>query len=212
MRAIVAAALAFLVAALAAPSDAAAQNRFWLQNQTNVTIQEAYVSPSRVSNWGPDILGSGVLPPGQQVWVTPNFGDCILDVRVRYADGRTEERRNLNACSGSRLAFTGGGGVGATIGGKSGAAVAAPVTGNPSFSFVNNSGATIREIYVSLSSQSQWGGDRLGANVLNPGASLWVDLPQGGGCLTDVRVVYMNGAVAERRGIETCSLASLGWQ
>src|SRR5688500_1498902 len=65
-------------------SPAEAQNRFWLVNGTGMQINEAYVSPSRLSEWGPDILGAGVLPAGQQVWVTPNFGDCVLDVRVRY--------------------------------------------------------------------------------------------------------------------------------
>ena len=53
-------------------TPAEAQNRFWLVNATGTQINEAYVSPSRLSEWGPDILGAGVLPAGQQVWVTPN--------------------------------------------------------------------------------------------------------------------------------------------
>ncbi|HEY8609924.1 MAG TPA: Tat pathway signal protein, partial [Roseomonas sp.] len=82
----------------------------------------------------------------------------------------------------------------------------------PSFNFINRSGQTIRELYISLSSQANWGQDRLGNNVMNPGQSLWVELPGGRSCAADIRVVYMNGAAAERRGIETCSRTDLVWR
>jgi hypothetical protein len=208
MRALLAA-LAMLVTGLAA-APAEAQNRFWLVNNTGDTIESAYVSPSRLSNWGPDILGSGVLPAGNRVFVTPNFGDCNLDVRVRFAGGREETRMGTNACSLSTIAF--GSGVGAAIGGGPGASIAAPRGGNPSFNFVNRSGQTIRELYVSLSSQSNWGSDRLGANVMNPGQTMWVDLPQGGTCSVDIRVVYMNGGANERRGVESCTRSDINWR
>ncbi|MBR0656903.1 Tat pathway signal protein [Plastoroseomonas arctica] len=193
---------------------AAAQNRFYLVNGSGQVIQEAYVSPSRISEWGPDILGAGVLPVGNQVWVTPNFPDCVLDVRVRYANGTDDTRMQVNACNISRVVF-GGGGVapvapGAAIGGGPGYGRA--TTGNPSFTIVNGTGTVIREIYSSLSSQRDWGPDRLGANTLQPGGSLFIPLPQGGGCTADIRVVYMNGAANERRGVETCSIQQLTWR
>jgi len=213
MRALLVA-LAVALGLAAAPAQA--QNRFWLVNNSGDTIQIANVSPSRLSNWGPDILGSGVLPSGNRVFVTPNFGDCVLDVRVQYAGGREETRMGVNACNLSTIAFGrgggGGGGAGATIGGSPGASVAAPRGGNPSFNFVNQSGQTIRELYISLSSQRSWGPDRLGSNVMGPGQSSWIDLPGGGSCAADIRVVYMNGAAMERRGIETCSRSDLVWR
>ncbi|UFN51254.1 Tat pathway signal protein [Roseomonas sp. OT10] len=209
MRAVLAALVLLLAAATAAPAQA--QNRFWLQNNSGQAIQSAYVSPSRLSNWGPDILGQGVLPNGQQVWVTPNFGDCVLDVRVRYASGQEETRMGLNACNISRIAFGrgGDGGAGAAIGGGPAGAASSR---NPSFSFINQSGQTIRELYVSLSTQSSWGRDRLGNNVINPGQSIWVDLPQGGTCNVDIRVVYMSGAASERRNFATCHLEGVRWR
>ncbi|WP_270936551.1 Tat pathway signal protein [Falsiroseomonas oryzae] len=197
------------------PTAAQAQNRFWLVNETGRTIMEAYVSSSRVSGWGPDILGSGVLPAGQRVWVTPNFGDCVLDVRVVFQGGGEETRMQVNACSLSTIAFRGGGaGAGATIGGGAGAAISPgrQVAGNPSFVFTNGTGATIREVYVSLSTDGNWGGDRLGANVLQPGGRLQVSLPAGNVCTVDMRVVYMDGRAAERRRIETCSINEFVWR
>ena len=206
---------AFLGTLAAAPAQA--QNRFFLVNSSGETIQEAYVSSARVNQWGPDILGATVLPAGNRVWVTPTFGDCVLDVRVVYAGGRSEERRNLNACSISTIAFGGGAGTGAVIGGGGGTGAiigggGAAVGGNPSFNFVNGSGTVIREIYVSSTRTNNWGPDRLGANTLSPGGSVYINLPGSLGCNTDIRVVFMNGASNERRGVETCSRTDVVWR
>jgi len=208
MRALIVA-LALFAGLAASPAEA--QNRFWLVNNTGDTIQTANVSASRLSNWGPDILGNGVLPSGNRVYVTPNFGDCILDVRVTYASGREETRMGLNACSINTIAF-GGAGTGTTAAAGTGATIAAPRGGDPSFNFVNRSGQTIRELYISLSSQSSWGSDRLGTDVMSPGASVYIRLPGGGSCAADIRVVYANGSAAERRGVETCSRTDVIWR
>jgi hypothetical protein len=198
------------------PSAAEAQNRFWLINNSGRVIESAFVSSSRVSDWGPDILGTAVLPPGNRVWVTPTFGDCVLDIRVRYQGGGEDTRMQVNACTLSQIAFGAGAGTGATVGGGTGAVVTpgrpAPVAGNPSFTLQNGAGVTIREVYVSLSSDQNWGGDRLGQNVLQPGQRLPVSLPAGRGCAVDIRVVYMDGRSAERRGMETCSLSEIIWR
>lgn len=210
-------ALAVLLAVPAA--HAQAQNRFWAVNNTGETIRELYVSSSRVQDWGPDVLGASVLAPGQRVFVTPSFGDCVLDVRAVYQSGRAETRMQVNACNLSTIAFGGAGATVAPPGAGAGATVAparpgasAPTSGNPSFTFNNRSGEQINEIYASLSSQSGWGADRLGANVLPPGSSLPIPMPTGGGCLTDLRVVYASGRAVERRGLETCSITGLDWR
>ena len=153
--------VAGLAGLFAGPSQAQAQNRFWLVNETGRVIERAFVSSNRVSDWGPDILGAGVLPSGNRVWVTPNFTDCVLDVRI---------------------------------------------------TFLNGTGATIREVYVSLSTEGGWGSDRLGANVLQPGQRLAVNLPATGVCTVDMRVVYMDGRGAERRRVETCSVNDFIWR
>ncbi|MCS6891935.1 MAG: Tat pathway signal protein [Rhodovarius sp.] len=198
---------------------AQAQNRFWLENNSGETIREAYVSSSRVQNWGPDILGASVLPAGNRIWVTPTFSDCVLDVRVVYASGREETRMGVNACSLTRISFGGAGavvqqpgaGAGAIVGGGPGTRVV-PTQGNPSFHLINGTNQTIREVYASSSQLNSWGPDRLGASVLPPGNQVWINMPSGYGCLTDIRVVYMNGAVQERRGIETCSISAITWR
>lgn len=181
---------------LASALPAAAQNRFNLVNSTGQTIEQVFVSPSRLTNWGPDVLGQNVLPPGQSVWIVPQLSDCVLDIRVVYQGGRAEERRQVNACSLSRVVWGGG-----PAGG-----------GDPSFQFVNSTGVVVNELYVSLSTDQNWGPDRLGRGTLPPGASMPVSLPAGRSCTVDIRVVYADGRALERRRVETCSIRELNFR
>ena len=202
------AALAALMALLLGAQPAAAQNRFWLQNNTGQTIVAANVSPSRVTEWGPNILNRGPLQPGMQVWVEPNFSDCYLDIRVRFADGTEDGHLGVHACTLTRITF-----------GPDTPNVPAPPPPrqaelpNPSFTFVNGSREPIREIYVSLTSQRNWGSDRLGPRQILPaGASMPIALPRTGVCTADIRVVYMDGRAMEQRNVETCSIRSFVWR
>lgn len=83
-------------------------------------------------------------------------------------------------------------------------------TGDPSFSLVNRSSRTIYEAYASPSSDSNWGQDRLGQNVVPAGRNFVIRLPQGE-CIYDVRVVYdrQGGPAEERRNINLCNLTEL---
>ena len=192
--------LGLLAASLGWALPAAAQNRFNLVNNTGQVIEQVNVSSSRVSSWGPDFLGRNVLPPGQSFWVQPPFADCVLDIRVVYQGGRAEERRGVNACQLTTIVWGGSGGGGAVAG------------GNPSFRFVNRGGQTINELYASLSTDQNWGPDRLGQNVLPPGATVDVRLPAGRTCTVDLKVVYADGRTVERRGVETCSIEQLNFR
>jgi hypothetical protein len=200
------AALFVLLAGAAAP--AAAQNRFWLQNNTGQAIVAANVSPSRVPEWGPNILTRGPLEAGMQVFVEPPFRDCYLDIKVRFADGTEDGHLGVHACTLSRITF-----------GRDVPNAATPPPpreverANPSFTFVNRSGEPIREIYVSLTSQRNWGRDRLGPRlILPPGASMPIALPATGVCTVDMRIVYMDGRILEQRNVETCSIRDFAWR
>ena len=204
------AALAVLVGLLAGATRAEAQNRFWLQNNTGQAIVAANVSPSRVQDWGPNILTRGPVQPGMQVWVEPTFADCFLDIRVRFADGTEDGHLGVQACTLSRIVFGPDAPVAPQPPPPPPRQVEAP---NPSFTFVNRSGETIREIYVSLSSDRNWGRDRLGPRQILPnGASMPIGLPRNGGCAVDMRVVYMDGRIMEQRNVETCSIRDYAWR
>ncbi len=194
MRARIMLALGLLLAMACGAAPASAQNRFSLVNNTGQIIERIYVSPSRVNNWGRDVLGDAVLYPGQSFWVVPRLSDCVLDIRVVFQGGAEETRWQVNACSLSRIVW----------GGAPARAVA-----DPSFRFVNRSGVPVNNLHISLSSDRSWGPDRLGRNVLPPGRGIWVSLPAGKICTVDIRVVYTDGTATERRNIETCTVREL---
>lgn len=197
MRAWMMPALGLLLALGLWAAPASAQNRFSLVNATGQVIERLHVSLSRINNWGPDMLGNSVLPPGRSVWVVPQLSDCLLDIRVVFQGGREETRWQVNACNLSRIVWSG---------------AAAPAAADPSFQFVNRSGVPVNNLHVSLSTDRNWGPDRLGRNVLPPGRGIWVSLPAGKVCTVDVRVVYADGSATERRNIETCSVRELNFR
>ena len=93
-------------------------------------------------------------------------------------------------------------------------ALAAPAmaqSGDPSFRLNNNSGVAINEVYVSSANDNSWGVDRLGQNVLPPGQSIVVRLPQAQ-CMNDIRVVFANGQANERRRVDTCQIVDVNVQ
>jgi hypothetical protein len=198
------AALLGLVAVTAAVPAAAQSNdpSFNLVNRSGQTINEIYVSSARQRDWGRDWLGQSVLPNGQSWPVRiPAGQDCENDIRVVYANGSAEERRRVNTCNLTDVVF----GQGQAQGPQP---TPPAQVSNPSFNVVNNTGRTINEIYVSLSSDSNWGADRLGANVLPAGQSCAVRLPVGD-CVYDIRIVLDNNSAQERRRVNTCELTNL---
>lgn len=213
-RALLAAALA--LAPLLAPSGAAAQAdpSFNLVNRSGQAINEIYVSPVSEPNWGRDLLGQNVLPNGRvfPVRIAPAAG-CQQDVRVVFADGRPEERRNLNTCAITDLVFGTAAGTGAARPPEPRTAPPAPEAAgaaNPSFNLVNHGRQAMREAYVSSVRDTTWGQQRL-QRPMTPGAHLQVRLPSGD-CVNDIRVVWADGRAEERRQVDTCQLVNLVFQ
>lgn len=212
-------ALALLAAGFSA-TPALAQNRFWLVNQAGLTIQHAYVSPSRLTDWGYDILGGTLVKPGEQVRVTPAAKDCLLDIKVEYEGGQAEEKLEVDACRLDRVVFTNPGGRAEGPGGRVELAMDGPGgrisregedEAGLSFTFLNRSGETIRELYVSPSQDESWGSDRLRRGGLADGRRQRVVLAGQPGCVVDIRVVFDARRSQERRHVAACGRREIAW-
>jgi hypothetical protein len=99
--------------------------------------------------------------------------------------------------------------VGAALVGSAAASPAAAQSNDPSFRVVNRTPDVVQEVYASPSTQQNWGQDRLGADVVRPGASHIVRLPADGNCVYDLRFVYQGGRSEERRNLNTCNLTDV---
>lgn len=189
---------------------------FNLVNRSGRLIFEVYASLATDQDWGRDRLGDNALPNGRSFTLRLPQGPCVWDLRVVYerANGPAEEKRNINLCTVTEVVFDG----------RQMAQTPAPQprqqpapqqrgvpagpTGNPSFNLVNQSRVTVMEAYVSLSTEQEWGPDRLGNDVVQPGRNFAIRLPEGP-CLHDVRFVYENGQADERRGVNLCDVTNL---
>lgn len=191
-------ALILLAALLAAPVPVLAQPgdpSFNLVNRSGNVIAVVNVVPAGAAGWGPDLLGNDVLPDGRSLPVRiPPAAGCRHDIRVIYAGGRLEERRNLDTCAVAEVVF-----------GE--AAIPRGAGGNPSFNLVNHGMVPIREVYVSSVRETTWGRPRL-PRPLDPGEHLAVRLPVDD-CVNDVRVVWMDGRLEDRRRVDTCRLVNM---
>jgi hypothetical protein len=87
------------VLALAAGPASAQDPSFRLVNGGSVPIVEIRASPASDPAWGDNRLPRGAaLAPGGAFIVRLPPGDCVVDVRVVYATGQAQERRQVNAC------------------------------------------------------------------------------------------------------------------
>jgi hypothetical protein len=183
---------------------------FNLVNRSSRVIYEAYASPASDSNWGQDRLGQNIVPAGRNFVIRLPQGECIYDVRVVYdrQGGPAEERRNINLCNLTEVVFDGR----PQQGGQQRQAPQQGQTqgprGNPSFNLVNQGQQVVMEVYASLTTDQNWGPDRLGSDTVAPGAVFPVRLPEGD-CMYDMRFVYQNGQSQERRGVNLCEVTNV---
>ena len=86
------------------------------------------------------------------------------------------------------------------------AATAAAQAPNPSFNVVNRASSAINQVFATPVGMTTWGRDRIGDRPIPPGQTGPVRLPADGNCVYDIRVVYANGQVDERRSLNTCNV------
>ena len=214
-RRILAAICLSLVGLLAVPALAQQGDpSFNLVNRSGRLIFEVYASRATDQDWGSDRLGDKALPNGRSFTLRLPQGPCMWDLRVVYerAGGTTEDKRNINLCAVTEVVFEGR----QTAQGQQQRPQPAPQqrgtpsgpTGNPSFNLVNQSRVAVMEAYVSLSTEQEWGPDRLGNDTVPAGRHFAIRLPEGQ-CLYDVRFVYENGQSDERRRVNLCEVTNL---
>lgn len=202
--------VAVLLAAVApVPAWAQSNPSFNVANRTSRVITELYASPAGVTNWGRNRLVGVAVPPSQRYAIRlPANGKCVWDVRVVYASGESEERRDVNTCDLDDLPFPAnapvrpGTGTGGTRPNRQQEA------DNPSFRLVNGARSEINEVYATPVGEDGWGADRLGDDTVAPGATRVIRLPPGE-CRWDVRIVYANGKSTEKRRLDLCSITDL---
>ena len=210
--------LGFLAAALAAAPSGAQQRPepsprrdVTVRNDSPQPIVQLFASRSANERWGGDRLRGSSIGPGQS-WPLrlAGGGDCSFDFQAAYQDGRVEERRQVDICHNSVIAFDGTRarmpeqqGQGQEQGPPQGRAQGRPPQGEAhTMIVVNGTQREIISIFASPSNQTEWGDDRLGDDKLAAGQRFNFDVF--GGCKQDLRVVFDNKSAEERRELDIC--------
>lgn len=193
--------IALLALAGAAPPAGAADASFTLVNRGQIPVREVFVTPAGDANWGRNRLERGALPPGGKFEVLRRRdGNCIMDIRVLFADGRREERRGLNTCALDAVA------VGEPANG--GAAAGKPAD-DASFRLVNRGRQAIVELFAAPAGSGAWGDNRLDASGLPAAAEKLVRIDGRGQCVFDLRVVFADHKALEKRRANLCRITDL---
>lgn len=124
---------------------------FTIENFTQHTLEEFYVSPTSVDTWENDRLGENVVPPGAtyDIFIDDNREDCLYDVLGVFSNGDEIDQRQVDLCinEGTYTYYD---------------------ENDLVFTFENQSSSNIVELYFTPQSDSTHGDDLLGEYVLQP--------------------------------------------
>jgi len=187
----------------AAQRSAGSEPELVVVNHTAQPIVEVYVTASEEKSWGDNRLDRAPLAPGQSRRIRLDSArPCSFDVRVVYQDGRTEDRRGLDACHARQAVFEA-----SVVARLPTASEQRPVI------ITNHASLPIQELYVSPSTSGDWGDDLLVHQVIDPGATASVS--HDSVCIADLRVVFSNLSGEDRRRIDICEHSEIviqpGW-
>ncbi len=186
-----------LFAAGAAYAQGTQNPSFNLRNRSSSVIRELYVTPAGDERWGRNRLAQP-LPAGASFAVRRRVdGNCIFDIRVVYADRRTEDRRGVDTCRAEDVAM--GGGL---------AEAARKAADDPSFRLVNHGGQAILELYATPAGSGQWGQNRLQTPVA-ANSDRMVVVERQSSCRFDLKVVLADRHARERHGADLCRITDL---
>ena len=158
-----------------------------IRNETDTVLLQVFAVPPGTQGRGPDRLGENVIEAGRELRIRlGRTRDCTFDVTAIFEDGEEETRAGLNLCRDPRVTF------------------GDPAAPRREARVENGSDRTIREFYASARAPAAWGPDRLGVDVLPPGAGFTLRL-RGQACLWDLRAVYEDGAEEVKQGADLCA-------
>jgi S1-C subfamily serine protease len=166
-----------------------------IRNESTRSIREVFVSAASSRDWGDNRVAQPLAPGGGDNFILDQADTCLFDVKAVYEGGREQRRMNQDLCRNGTVAFAGGI-INLVDGGG-------PETGFPA-RFVNAGRGPVQSLYLTPSSDSHWGDDRLGSNALERRSRLDIRLPRAGGCFWDIKIGFGKDAAEERRRVNLC--------
>lgn len=157
-----------------------------LRNDTDATLMQVFIFARGTPDAGPDRLGRATVAPGGEFRLRlRGFSACEVTVRAAF-QGLPAETRDADICARPQLAF------------------GDPNVPQREVQVTNRSGVTLQSIYATTQPGTNWGPDRLGANVLAAGASFAMRM-RTQECRVRIRAVFQNRREEVRENIDICA-------
>jgi hypothetical protein len=101
---VVAAAALVSFASAASASNDGKNRKVLVQNISSQQINNLYASPITAKTWEEDLLGQRTLAAGASISANIDNGtnECMFDLKVVMASGKTFEHRSVNVCAASK--------------------------------------------------------------------------------------------------------------
>lgn len=167
---------------------------FTIRNNSQWDIHYIYLSANHSQEWGSDHLGSTILNTGESF--TINVRPGTYDLKMIDEDGDECIQMDFNINNALSWSFGDSEWLDCIGSSSSSSSSTNDVT------FVNTSLWDIYNMYISPSSSSDWGSDRLGSNILNSGETYSVSLPSG---TYDIKLVDEDGDECIRNSVSISS-------
>ncbi len=89
----------------------AEDDRYFITNQSGVTIDELYIAASSTKSWGNDVLGKDTMPNGEtgEIVFHPEDQRCDWDVAIKDTNGQELEWDNIDLCKYTKIVLKPGG-------------------------------------------------------------------------------------------------------
>jgi hypothetical protein len=186
MRALMSLRVLMLGLPLLATGAAAAQQNpnpsFNLVNRGTAEVREFFATSAGRSNWGRDRLQGKALAPGAKFAVRlPADGNCVYDLKAVFADGKTEERHEVNVCKTDDI----------------------EVSSVHRLRLKNSGTSPIAELQVRQAGAGHKAIDLTQGKPIPPGGARTFDLPDGI-CVFDLRATLDDKKVREKRAADLC--------
>lgn len=156
-----------------------------LENATQRTIRQIFVSPDSADQWGEDLASTSGIAPQQRDEVRYR-GGCMADLRVVFDNRAAEERRGVDICGMPVLVIRPG-----WTSEETPPVPPRSVPGVGEVAILNGTGGVVTELYLRPEDGPGDGEadvDVLGNAVLPTGARLVVPYPHGTSCRFTARI------------------------
>ncbi|WP_431303461.1 hypothetical protein [Sediminicoccus sp. BL-A-41-H5] len=153
-------------------------------NNTDVELMQLFLARPGVV--GPDRLGAATVP-GSDSFNLRLRGEreCRFEARAVFRGAQAETRQEVDLCASPRIVF---------------GDASIPLR---EVTIANRTRRVLRELYATADAGPEWGGDRLGATVLNPGQSFLLRI-RNPACRVRLRAVFADNQAEERSDVEIC--------